>query len=72
MELHRLAYQLVGAYQYVYLTGLKVGKHGLCLLRTARPREVVDPYGKVFQPLAERLVVLVGQHRGGHKHGHLL
>ena len=37
VELHRLAYQLVGAYQYVYLTGLKVGKHGPGLLRAARP-----------------------------------
>ena len=72
MELYRLANQLVGAYQYVYLPCLKVGKHSLGLLGAAGPGEVIHTHWEVFQPLAKRLVVLVCEHSGRHEHSHLL
>ena len=69
MKFNGLAYELVRAYQYIYLTGFKVGKNLASLLGGTCTREIVYPHRKIFQTLLESIVVLVCQYCCRHKHG---
>ena len=72
MELHALADEFMCANDDVDLAVRQVLQQFSGLFGRARTREVVNAHGQVFQSVAEGLVVLVGQHRGGHEDGHLL
>ena len=72
VEFHRFANQLVGAYHYVHLALGQIGQQLLHLLGLAGAGKVVHLHREVFEALLKRVVVLEGEHRGGHKHGGLL
>ena len=72
MELHRLANELMGTYQDVYLAFFEVFQQLLGLLGRARPGQVVDTDGEVFQARLKGLEMLIGQHGGRHEDGYLL
>ncbi len=46
--------------------------HGLLLLGRAEAREQLHPRRERPEALGERVPVLLGQHGGGHQHGHLV
>ena len=62
----------MGTDQYVDLSLCEVGENLLRLLAGACAREIFHPHGEVGQTAAEGVEMLVGEHRGGHEHGHLL
>ena len=71
MKLDRLADEFVRTYYNIHLAGLQVFQQRRSLLGGASPREVVHTDGHILQSGGKRLVVLIGQHRGGNQHSHL-
>ncbi len=72
LESHILPHYAVGAHDDVDFTLGKVGQNLAHLLRCAGARKVVDPHGEPLQSPGKGAEMLVGQHGGGHQHGHLL
>jgi len=72
VPLHGLAQELVRADDDIDLSARQVFQHLLGLLGRPCPGEIVHTHGKILEAVAEGLVMLKGEHRGGHEHGHLL
>ena len=62
---HTLPYKLVGADKYVNLSILKVAEQIVRLLGRTSPGEIVHAHREVLEPVAESLVMLIGQYRRG-------
>ena len=62
----------MGADDHVDLPARDAASHLLGLGRGEEPGEHLDPQRVAGEAVGEGLVVLLGQQRGGHQHGHLL
>ena len=72
LELHVPLEQPVGADDDVHLATPKLLHHPPLLRPGAEAAQHLHAHGEGAQPLREGGVVLLGQHRGGHQHRHLL
>ena len=72
MEFYGLAYELVRAYDDVDFPFGEVARYLLHVLRAACAAQIIHTHGEVFESVLEGVVVLVGEHCGGHKHCRLL
>ena len=73
LELHVLLHQAVGADEDIDLADRQPFSRISCLsFGAAEAREHLHHDWERRQPLAEGLVMLLGQHRGGHQHADLL
>ena len=70
-ELHARLQQPVRAHDDVDLACGQPVQHGPRLGIAAEPRQHLDLHGPVGEAVGERLVVLLGQQRRRHQHGHL-
>ena len=50
----------------------EVGENSLDILGGASAAQIVDSHREILKAVAESVVVLIGEHRGGHQHGSLL
>ncbi len=72
LKLDALLQQLVGADDQVHVAGGNIPQGLLLHFGGAEPAEDVDVYGEAPEPAYGGLVMLLGQHRGGHQNGCLL
>ena len=72
IELHIFSHEAMGAHEDVHLAFFQFLQDALDIGRFAGTAQIIDPTGKIFQTLFERLEMLISQHGSGHQHSHLL